>query len=113
MKKLLSLMLSTVLLLTAVSALAETAPLTLKVGELTYLNSDSTSRTELLDQVRGIAVQHGAGSLFGNADALEMVEFDINMLRAMRQAPETNNYGRSAMSVGETLGSVRGFDAKQ
>ena len=45
--------------------------------------------------------------------SLEMVEFDINMLRAMRQAPETNNYGRSAMSVGETLGSVRGFDAKQ
>ncbi len=45
--------------------------------------------------------------------SLEMVEFDINMLRAMRQAPETNNYGRGAVSVGETLGSVRGFDAKQ
>ena len=45
--------------------------------------------------------------------SLEMVEFDLNMMRAMRQAPETNNYGRSAVSVGETLGSVRGFDAKQ
>jgi flagellar biosynthesis/type III secretory pathway chaperone len=45
--------------------------------------------------------------------SLEMVEFDLNMARAMRQAPETNNYGRSAVSVGETLGSVRGFDAKQ
>ena len=45
--------------------------------------------------------------------SLEMVEFDINMARAMRQAPETNNYGRSAVSVGETLGSVSGFDAKQ
>ncbi len=45
--------------------------------------------------------------------SLEMVEFDINMARAMRQAPETNNYGRSAVSVGETLGAVRGFDAKQ
>lgn len=45
--------------------------------------------------------------------SLEMVEFDLNMVRAMRQAPETNNYGRSAVSVGETLGSVRGFDAKQ
>ncbi|MCR5301499.1 MAG: flagellar protein FlgN [Lachnospiraceae bacterium] len=45
--------------------------------------------------------------------SLEMVEFDINMTRAMRQAPETNNYGRSAVSVGETLGSVSGFDAKQ
>ena len=45
--------------------------------------------------------------------SLEMVEFDLNMMRAMRQAPETNNYGRSAVSVGETLGAVRGFDAKQ
>ncbi len=45
--------------------------------------------------------------------SLEMVEFDLNMARAMRQAPETNNYGRGAVSVGETLGSVRGFDAKQ
>ena len=45
--------------------------------------------------------------------SLEMVEFDLNMIRAMRQAPETNNYGRSTVSTGETLGSVRGFDAKQ
>ena len=45
--------------------------------------------------------------------SLEMVDFDLNMIKSMRQAPETNNYGRSAMSVGETLGSVRGFDAKQ
>jgi flagellar biosynthesis/type III secretory pathway chaperone len=45
--------------------------------------------------------------------SLEMVDFDLNMIRSMRQAPETNNYGRSAVSVGETLGSVRGFDAKQ
>ena len=45
--------------------------------------------------------------------SLEMVEFDLNMIRSMRQAPETNNYGRSAISTGEMLGSVRGFDAKQ
>ena len=44
----------------------------------------------------------------------EMVEFDLNMIRSMRQAPETNNYGRSAVSVGGTLGTgMRGFDAKQ
>ncbi|MCR5687311.1 MAG: flagellar protein FlgN [Lachnospiraceae bacterium] len=45
--------------------------------------------------------------------SLEMVEFDLNMARSMRQAPETNNYGPGAISVGETLGSVKGFDAKQ
>lgn len=45
--------------------------------------------------------------------SLEMIEFDLNMVRAMRQAPQTNNYGRGAVSVGGTLGSVGGFDAKQ
>lgn len=45
--------------------------------------------------------------------SLEMVNFDLNMMRSLRQAPETNNYGRSAVSVGGTLGSVKGFDAKQ
>ena len=44
---------------------------------------------------------------------LEMVEFDINMMKSMRQAPATNNYGRGAVSVGGSLGSVGGFDAKQ
>ncbi len=46
-------------------------------------------------------------------DSLEMVQFDLNLIRSMRQAPETANYGRSAVSVGGTLGSVSGFDAKQ
>lgn len=45
--------------------------------------------------------------------SLEMVEFDLNLMQAMRQAPETNNYDRGAVNVGDTLGSVRGFDAKQ
>ena len=108
MKKLLSLMLSTVLLLTAVSALAEAAPLTLKVGELTYLNSDSTSRTELLDQVRGIAVQNGAGALFGNADALEMVEFDN--LNSMQMALDAGQIDAMVLysSVGDYLAAVTG-----
>ena len=46
--------------------------------------------------------------------SLEMVEFDLNLLRSMRQAPETNNYGRSAINDGSILGGTRGgFDAKQ
>lgn len=62
-----------------------------------------------VDSVR--AINESNRQLIGQS--LEMVEFDINMMRAMRQAPETNNYGRSAVSVGDTLGAVRGFDAKQ
>lgn len=45
--------------------------------------------------------------------SLEMVEFDINLMRSMRQAPATNNYGRKAMNLGGSFGSVGGFDAKQ
>ena len=46
--------------------------------------------------------------------SLEMVNFDLNMVQAMRQAPETANYSRGAMNTGAMLGgSVGGFDAKQ
>lgn len=46
-------------------------------------------------------------------DALEMVEFEINLLQASRQAPETANYNRGAYSAGDTMGVTKGFDAKQ
>jgi flagellar biosynthesis/type III secretory pathway chaperone len=44
--------------------------------------------------------------------ALEMVEFDLTLLRSMRQAPETANYDKNAYNTGTILGSS-GFDAKQ
>ncbi len=47
-------------------------------------------------------------------NSLEMVAFDMNLLQAMRQAPETANYNRGAYSAGTTMGSAPGtFDAKQ
>ena len=46
--------------------------------------------------------------------ALEMVNFDLSIIQAMRQAPETANYGRTAVNTGMMLGgSSGGFDAKQ
>lgn len=48
------------------------------------------------------------------ADALEMVEFEMNLLQAMNAAPETANYNRGAYSAGSTMGANNsGFDAKQ
>lgn len=44
--------------------------------------------------------------------ALEMVEFDLTLLRSMRQAPETANYNKNAYNTGTLLGGS-GFDAKQ
>lgn len=47
-------------------------------------------------------------------NALEMVEFDMNMLQAMKSAPETANYNRGACNTGTHMGAeASGFDAKQ
>ncbi len=46
--------------------------------------------------------------------ALEMIQFEMNLLQASKSAPQTANYGRGAYSTGEVLGSgFSGFDAKQ
>lgn len=45
-------------------------------------------------------------------NAMEMVEFDLNLFKSLRQAPETANYNKDAYSTGELLGGG-GFDAKQ
>lgn len=47
-------------------------------------------------------------------NALEMVEFEMNLLQASKAAPETANYTRGAYNSGDTMGvSAGGFDAKQ
>lgn len=47
-------------------------------------------------------------------NALEMVEFDMNMLQSMKAAPETANYDRGACNTGTHMGiGKKGFDAKQ
>jgi flagellar biosynthesis/type III secretory pathway chaperone len=47
-------------------------------------------------------------------DKLEMVDFNLNMIRAMRSAPQTANYTKDAYNDGQALGIFRGgFDTKQ
>lgn len=47
------------------------------------------------------------------AHSLEMVEFDMNLIHAMKAAPETANYNRGAYNAGEVIGGGRSdFDAK-
>ena len=48
------------------------------------------------------------------SSALEMVEFDLNLIRGMKAAPETAQYTSGAISAGNRLGVPSGrFDAKQ
>ncbi|NBJ92564.1 flagellar protein FlgN [bacterium 1xD42-62] len=47
-------------------------------------------------------------------NALEMVEFDMNMLQSINTAPETANYNKGAYNTGTHIGmDGSGFDAKQ
>jgi flagellar biosynthesis/type III secretory pathway chaperone len=46
--------------------------------------------------------------------AVEMVEFEMNLLQAAKAAPETANYTRNAYNSGTQMGVTNGsFDAKQ
>lgn len=49
------------------------------------------------------------------ASALEMVEFDLNLLKGLKAAPETANYDNTAGNTGDYYGGniSGGFDAKQ
>jgi flagellar biosynthesis/type III secretory pathway chaperone len=47
-------------------------------------------------------------------EKLELVNFNIDMIRAMRSAPQTANYTKNAYNDGQVLGIFRGgFDRKQ
>ena len=47
-------------------------------------------------------------------NALELVQFNMNILQTMNKAPETANYNRGAYNTGDMIGmSNKAFDAKQ
>lgn len=46
--------------------------------------------------------------------AMELISFDMNLLQAMKTAPETANYNKGAYNAGDVMGTGQnGFDAKQ
>ena len=46
--------------------------------------------------------------------ALELVQFNMNVLQAVNKAPETANYNRGAYNTGDMIGTTnKTFDAKQ
>lgn len=48
------------------------------------------------------------------SERLDMVNFNLNMIRAMKSAPQTANYSKDAYTNGQPLGILHGgFDAKQ
>lgn len=94
---------------------------TLKLSNLIdMLEARPTERQKLADvhdrlqsivhRIKMVNTQNG--ELIHNA--LEMVEFDLNLLQSIKTAPETAEYNRGAYNIGNSMDSVRGgFDAKQ
>ena len=94
---------------------------TLKLSNLIEMMSVRPREQEKLAEVHGRLqssvrelqrVNEQNKELLGNA--LEMVEFEMNLLQAAKAAPETANYTRNAYSSGAQMGVTNGnFDAKQ
>lgn len=94
---------------------------TLKLADLINILSNRPQERKALEDVhdrlqvsvRGLQrVNEQNMELLKNA--MEMIEFDMNLLQAMKTAPETANYNRGAYNAGETMGAYTGgFDAKQ
>ena len=73
----------------------------------------STVHERLKDTMKHmVRVNDQNRDLLGNA--LEMVQFDLNLIQALRSAPETANYNKGAYASGSAITNQRsGFDAKQ
>lgn len=63
---------------------------------------EQASKMQIANQQNEILLRH----------AMEMVEFDLTLLKSLKQAPETANYDKNAYNTGEILGNS-GFDTKQ
>jgi hypothetical protein len=46
-------------------------------------------------------------------ESLEMIEFNINIARSARVAPQTANYGKTATESMAGISTAASFDAKQ
>lgn len=93
----------------------------LKIVDLIKMLAGRTEEQEKLaavfdrlrENVRGVKrANEQNGELI--RDALELVQFNMNVLQSMNKAPESANYNRGAYNTGDMIGtSYMTFDAKQ
>ncbi len=94
---------------------------TLKLGKLIDMLAGRPAEQRRLTEVKDAlheTTQHMARINAQNKEllenALELVEFDLNIVRGLKAAPETAEYNRGALSAGNLMGVPSGrFDAKQ
>ena len=93
----------------------------LKIVDLIKMLAGRTEEQEKLaavfdrlrENVRGVKrANEQNGELI--RDALELVQFNMNVLQSMNKAPESANYNRGAYNTGDMIGTSHiTFDAKQ
>ncbi len=89
-------------------------PEDMTINKMVEFLANQPKEQELLIKRRDRLLEVGSQMKILNSQkqALEMVEFDLTLLKSMRQAPETANYNKDAYNTGDLLGGS-GFDAKQ
>lgn len=94
---------------------------TLKLGKLIEMLAGRPAEQRRLTEVKDALHETTQNMARINAqnkelleNALELVEFDLNLVRGLKAAPETAEYNRGALSAGNLMGVPSGrFDAKQ
>ncbi|MDD6733018.1 MAG: flagellar protein FlgN [Lachnospiraceae bacterium] len=96
---------------------ADTLRITDLITMLSKRPNEQKQLIEIKDKLKEIAqkmkrVNDKNGMLLQNS--LEMVNFDLNLIQSLRQAPETANYTKGAYNSGSMMGTSSGsFDTKQ
>ena len=94
---------------------------TLKLSNLVTLINTRPEEQAKLEEARGKLIKIGKELKTVNErnkelleNALEMIDFDLNLIQAMKPAPQMGNYNRGAVNTGEVYGTnLKGFDTKQ
>lgn len=93
----------------------------LKLSNLVELINTRPEEQAKLNEVRGKLIEIGKELKTVNErnrelleNALEMIDFDMNLIQAMKQAPQMGNYNSGGVNTGEVYGTnLKGFDTKQ
>ena len=95
----------------------ESLKLSVLIGILERRPAEQAKLSDIIDRLTSVVndvklINNNNRELINHS--IEMVEFDLNLFKSMRQAPVTNNYGANGLGDGSILGgTIGGFDAKQ
>ena len=77
-------------------------------GQQEMQNRLADVHDRLLARVKQLSAENQHNAMLVN-DQLEMIQYNLNVLQGMRQAPETGTYNRGAYNTGDTYAPVQGY----